>query len=67
MKSENYFKNYGEIVSSSDVAIVARTHAKVPYSSTGLMVVHFELVRLKKMSMTDCQIKELRNYRVASG
>jgi len=28
------------------------THARVPYSISGLMVVHFELVRLEKMSIT---------------
>ena len=46
------FRNYGRIVSPSDVVIAARTHARVPYSSPVLMVVHFELVRLEKMSMT---------------
>ena len=46
------FKNCGEIVSPSDFAIAARTHARVLYSSPILMVVHFESVRLKKMSMT---------------
>ena len=34
----------------SDFAVSARIHARVPYSV--LMVVHFELVRLKKMSRT---------------
>ena len=43
------FENCGKIVSPSDVA---RTHARVPYSSPVLMVVHFELVRLEKMSRT---------------
>jgi len=43
------FRNCGEIVSPSDFA---RTHARVPYSSPVLMVVHFELVRLEKMSRT---------------
>ena len=38
-----------EIVSPSDFA---RTHARVPFSSPVLMVVHFKLVRLKKMSRT---------------
>ena len=46
------FENYGEIVSPSDFAIAARTHASVPYSSPVLMVVHFESVRLEKMSRT---------------
>ena len=46
------FGNYGEVVSPSDFAIVARTHARVPYSFSGWMVVHFESVRLEKMSMT---------------
>ena len=41
------FENYGEIVSPS---IAARTHARVPYSSPVLMIVHFESVRLEKMS-----------------
>ena len=31
---------------------IARTHARVPYSIPELMVVHFESVRLEKMSMT---------------
>ena len=43
------FENCGEIVSLS---IAARTHARVPYSSPVLMVVHFESVRLEKMSRT---------------
>ena len=46
------FENCGEIVSPSDFAIATRTHARVPYSSPVLMVVHFESVRLKKMSRT---------------
>ena len=46
------FRNYGEIVSRSDVAVATWTHARVPYSSPELMVVHFESVRLKKMSKT---------------
>ena len=29
-----------------------QTHARVPYSSPGLVVVHFESVRLEKMSRT---------------
>ena len=41
------FRNCGEIVSPSDFA---RTHARVPYSSPVSMVVHFELVKLEKMS-----------------
>ena len=41
------FRNCGEIVNPSDVA---RTPARVPYSSPVLMIVHFELVRLEKMS-----------------
>ena len=31
---------------------VAQTHTRVPYSISELMVVHFELVKLKKMSIT---------------
>ena len=46
------FKNCGAIMSLSDFKIVAQTHARVPYSISGLMVVHFESVRLKMMSMT---------------
>ena len=46
------FENCGEIVSPSDFAIAVRTHARVPYSSPVLMVVHFESVRPKKMSKT---------------
>ena len=45
------FGNCGEIVSPSDFAITARTHGRVTYSSP-VMVVHFESVRLKKMSRT---------------
>ena len=36
----------------SDFEFVAHTHARVPYSILRLMVVHFESVRLKKMSRT---------------
>ena len=46
------FENGGEIMSPSDFTIAARTHARVSYSSPVLMVVHFESVRLKKMSRT---------------
>ena len=46
------FENCGEIVSPSDFANAAQTHARVPYSSLVLMVVHFESVRLEKMSRT---------------
>jgi len=46
------FENCGEIVSLSDIEFVARTHAKDPYSSPGLIVVHFELVGFEKMGMT---------------
>ena len=44
------FGNCGEIVSPSDFA--TQTHARVPYSSSGLMVAHFGSVRLEKMSRT---------------
>ena len=44
------FGNCGETVSPSDFAIADRTHA--PYSNPVLMVVHFELVGLEKMSRT---------------
>ena len=37
-------------MSPSDFTIIARTHARVPYSFSRWMVVHFESVRLKKMS-----------------
>ena len=46
------FGNYGECVSPLDYAVAARTHTRVPYSSPVLMVVHFEVMRLEKMSMT---------------
>ena len=46
------FGNCGEIVSPSDFAVAAQTHARVPYSSLALKVVHFESVRPEKMSMT---------------
>ena len=46
------FENYGEVVSPSYSATVARTHAKVPYPFSGWMVAHFESVRLEKMSRT---------------
>ena len=46
------FENCGEIISPSDFAIVALTHARVPYSSPVLIVIHFESVRLEKMSRT---------------
>ena len=44
--------NYGEVMSPLDFAIVARTHARVPYSFPRWLVVHFESVRPEKMSMT---------------
>ena len=47
------FENYGKIVSPSDFVIAARTHARFLYSNSVLMVVHFELVRLEKMSRTE--------------
>ena len=40
MVSLTYFEN------------IARTHARVSYSISGLMVIHFEKVRLQKMNMT---------------
>ena len=46
------FRNYGEIMSPSNFVIVVRTHTRVPYSIPVWMVVHFESVGLKKMSMT---------------
>ena len=46
------FGNYGEIVSPSNFAIATRTHARVPYSSPVLIVVHFKSVRLEKMNKT---------------
>ena len=46
------FENYGEVVSPSNFAIVARTHTRIPYSISGLMLLHFKSVRLKKMSRT---------------
>ena len=46
------FGNYGKIVSPLDFAIAAQTHARVPYSSPVLMVVHFESVRPEKISRT---------------
>ena len=58
---EVYFRNCGEIVSLSDVA---RTHARVPYSSPGLMVVHFESVRLKKMSRTLENLAEMMSQHI---
>ena len=49
---EVYCENHGEFVSPLDFAVAAWTHARVPYSSPVLMVVHFEVGRLEKMSMT---------------
>ena len=46
------FENGGKIVSLSDIEFITQTHARAPYSSPGLVVVHFKLVRLEKMSMT---------------
>ena len=46
------FRNYAEVVSPSYFVIVVRTHARVPYSFPGWIVVHFESVRWEKMSMT---------------
>ena len=39
-------------MSPSEFVIATQTHARVPYSSPVLMVVHFESVRLEKMSRT---------------
>ena len=52
MSMEVDFGNCGEFVSPSDFAVAARTHARVPYSSPVLRFVHFEVMRLEKMSMT---------------
>ena len=49
MSMEVDFGNYGEFVSPLDFDL---THARVSYSSPVLMIVHFELVRLEKMSRT---------------
>ena len=46
------FENCGEIMSLSDIEFVSLTHVRAPYSSPGLMIVHFELVGLEKMSIT---------------
>ena len=46
------FGNCGSILSLSDFDIDAQTNARVSYSIPELMVVHFELVRLEKMTMT---------------
>jgi len=46
------FEKYDEVVSPSDLAIVTQTHARVSYSFSRWMVVHFASVRLEKMSMT---------------
>ena len=46
-------------MSPLDFAITARTHAKVSYSSPVLMVVHFESVRLEKMSRTLKNLAEM--------
>ena len=45
------FENCGEIVSPSDFGIVG-THARVPYSISVLMIIHFKSMRLEKMSRT---------------
>ena len=42
------FGNCGEIVSPSDFEIVARTHARVPFSFSRQMVVYYEEVELSK-------------------
>ena len=49
MSMEVDFRNCDEFVSPSDFDW---TDARVPYSSPVLMVVHFKLVRLEKMSRT---------------
>ena len=46
------FENCGKTMSPSDFVIVTRTHARVPYSISILMVIHFESMRLEKMSRT---------------
>ena len=46
------FENCGEIVSLSDIDFILQTHARAPYSSPRLILVHFESVGLIKMSMT---------------
>ena len=41
-----------KMVSPTCFENIAQTHARVSYSISGLIVVHFRLVRLKKMSMS---------------
>ena len=55
------FENCDEIMSLSDIQFVARTHARAPYSSPGLMDIHFESVALEKMSMTLENLVEMMN------
>ena len=40
------------VTRSISIEFVTQTHARVPYTSPELMVVHLELVRHEKMSMT---------------
>jgi len=63
------FENCGKIVSPSDVAIAARTHARVAHSSPVLMIVHFKSVRLKTMSWTLenlVDMMSLTNFEIAA-
>ena len=48
-------------MSPSDFAIAALTHARVPYSVSVLIVVHFESVRQEKMSRTLENLAEMMN------
>ena len=58
------FENCCEIVSLSDIEFVAQTHTRAPHLSPGLMVVHFESVGLKKLSMTLDNLVEMMSQHV---
>ena len=60
MSMEVDFENYGETMSPSNFVVAARTHARVQYSSLILKFIHFESVRLKKMSRTLENLVEMR-------
>ena len=53
------FENYGEVMSPSNFVCAAQTRARVPYSSPILMIVHFESVRLEKISWTLENVDEI--------
>ena len=45
------YENYGEIVSPSDFAIVARSHARLPYSFPGWIFLQLDVLKKKYVKL----------------